>query len=82
MERFSLKNLSKNTKIKLLEQLRYKSDEVFVLDKEGNQFLDRYSEQPIKIDNMVILPGNSPPIILDNNPLSITSYLEEFGDIL
>ena len=80
MEFISLKNVSKNSKILILKELGYSNDGEFVLDKEGKRLLDRYLDIPIKIENMVILPGSE--IILDNNELSISSYLEEFGDVL
>ena len=37
-------------------------------------------EELIRIKNMAILPGSE--IILDNNPLSISSFLEEYGDVV
>jgi len=69
-----------NLKIILLKELGYNSDGIFVLDKNGDKCLDRYTDEPIKISNMAILPGST--IILDNNPLSISSFLEEFGDVI
>lgn len=80
MELISLKNVSQESKILLLKELGYCSDGEFVLDSNGNQILDRYLEIPIKIEKMVILPGSE--IILDDNELSISKYLEEFGDVL
>lgn len=80
MELISLKQVSSKSKIELLKELGYGSDGEFVLDKEGKKMLDRYLDIPIKVDNMVILPGSI--IILDNNELSLSKYLEEFGDIL
>lgn len=78
MEFISLKNVSLNSKILLLKELGYNSDGGFVLNSNGNKILDRYLEIPIKINNMVILPGSE--IILDDNELSISKYLEEFPD--
>ena len=80
MELISLKNISKESKISLLKELGYNSDGEFVLNSQGERVLDRYIEIEVKIDNMVILPGST--IILDDNELSISSYLEEFGDVL
>ncbi len=80
MELISLKNISPESKILLLKELGYNSDGEFVLDLEGNRVLDRYLEIPVKIENMVILPGSE--IILDDNELSISRYFEEFGDVL
>jgi len=79
-ELISMKTMPKEIKIELLKELGYSSDGIFVLEKTGEQHLDRYIGEPVKLDNMVILPGST--IILDNNPLSISSYLEEFGDVL
>lgn len=78
METISLKKISLGSKILLLKQLGYDYNGEFIL-KDGKRILDRYLEIPIKIDNMVILPGST--IILDDNELSISSYLEEFGDV-
>ena len=78
MELLSLKNISKESKIKLLRELRYDSDGEFVLDSNGKKVLDRYLDIEIKLDNMVIFPGST--IILDDNEASITRYLEEFGE--
>ncbi|MEK6823949.1 MAG: hypothetical protein AABY06_02840 [Nanoarchaeota archaeon] len=78
MEFMSLKNISKESKINLLKELDYDSDGEFVLNLDGTKVLDRYMEVPVKIDNMVILSGST--IILDNNELSLSKYLEEFGE--
>jgi len=80
MELISLKQVSNNSKIELLKELGYDSDGEFVLDKNHKRLLDRYLDIPIRVDNMVILPGSI--VILDNNELSLSKYLEEFGDIL
>ena len=79
MELISLKNVSKDSKVKLLREIGYESDGEFVLDSNGNKVMDRYLDIPIKIDKMVILPGST--IILDDNELSLSRYLEEFGDV-
>ncbi len=78
MERLSLKEVSNNSKIGLLRELGYDSDGEFVLES-GKKLLDRYLDIPIRLDNMVILPGSI--IILDNNELSLSKYIEEFGDV-
>lgn len=81
VERFSIKNLSIDDKIELLKALGYDSDGNFVLDNAGNKVNDRYvPDLEVKLSNMLIFPGST--IILDNNPLSIAAYLEEFGDVL
>jgi len=78
-EKLSMKDMPKEVKILLLRELDYDSDGVFVL-KNGEKHLDKYINEPVKVDNMFIYPGST--IILDNNPLSIASFLEEYGDVL
>ena len=78
MELISLKEISTNSKIALLRELGFDSDGEFVLDSEGRKVVDRYIDSPIKINNMVILPGST--IVLDDNELSIMKYMEESGD--
>ncbi len=77
-ELVSIKNLSFGDKLFLLKELGYGSDGIFVTDKGGVQVQDRYLKEPVRIDNMLIFPGSI--LILDDNPLSIASYLEEFPD--
>ena len=79
IEQASLQDLSKEDKKLLLKELGYDSDDVFVLDESGEPFLDKYTNQPIKIDSMIIMPGSA--VVLDDNPLSLTSYLEENPDV-
>ena len=81
VERFSIKNLSKEDKIELLKGLGFDSDGIFVIDKNGNKVKDRYvPDLEVKLSNMLIFPGST--IILDNNPLSIAAYMGEFEDVL
>lgn len=79
-ELIPIRNMPKKLKIMLLNQLGYSSDGTFILNKNGEKYLDKYIDKPIKIDNMAIFPGST--IILDNNSLSISSFLEEFGDVI
>ena len=78
MESISLKEISVRSKIALLKEIGFNSDGEYVLDSKGNKVLDRYIEIPVKINNMAIFPGST--IILDNNELSLSLYLEEFGN--
>lgn len=75
----SIKDMPQELKIVLLKQLGYDSDGTFVI-KDGKKCLDKYTEEPIRVDNMFIYPGST--IILDNNPLSICSFLEEYGNAI
>jgi len=71
----SLKNVSVNSKILLLEELGFSSDGIYVLNSSGERVYDKYIDEPVKISNMAIFPMT---VILDDNPLSIVSYLEEY----
>ncbi len=68
----------------MIRELGYDVDptNTFVLQAGGAPVVDQYANVPVRVDNMMILPGNSPPVILDDNPLSVASYLEDHGDIL
>jgi len=79
MELVSLKQVSLNSKLLLLKELGYSSDGEFVLNSKEERLIDKYADIPIRVNNMVILPGSA--IILDDNEFSIASYLEEFGDV-
>ena len=78
MEQLSLKHISKDSKIALLQELGYQSDGIFVLDQKGNRHCDPYINEPVKVDNMLIFPGSV--IIMDDNPISLTSYIEDHPD--
>jgi hypothetical protein len=80
MKLVSLKDVPKEIKAELLQQLGYNTDGTYVLDKKGEIVKDKYIDVDIKISNMLILPGST--IILDNNPLSIAAYLEEYSNDL
>lgn len=78
-ELMSIKEMPKDFKIALLRELGYDSDNIFVL-KNGKKHLDKYTNDPIKINNMFIYPGST--TIIDNNPLSISAFFEEYGDVI
>ena len=79
MELISLKEVSLKSKIALLRELGFDSDGVYVLDSHGNKVIDKYIEILVKVNNMAIFPGST--VILDDNELSLSFYLEEFGDV-
>lgn len=79
MEAINIKKMSKELKIALLKKLGYNSDGKFVL-KDGKKYKDRYTGDIVRINNMFIYPGST--IILDNNPLSISSFIEDYGDVI
>lgn len=72
--------MSRYEKIFLLKELGFNEMDSFVIDKKGNFVLDRYTEEKISIDNMAIFPTDDGILALDNNELSIASYLEFYGD--
>jgi hypothetical protein len=79
-EILSIKDMPLECKVLLVQELGYQSDGTYVLEKTGDVLLDMYTKEPVQISNMAILPGST--IILDDNPLSIASYLEEYGDVV
>ncbi len=80
MDLFSLRNEPKEFKLKLLKALGLDVDEkgVFVV-RDGQPVIDAYIDKPVRFDNMAIFPGST--IVIDDNPLSIASYLEEHEQI-
>ncbi len=76
----SINDMASESKILLLNKLGFKSDGVFVLSSDGKKVLDKYTNEPVEIKNMFIYPGST--IILDNNPLSISMFFEEYGDVV
>jgi hypothetical protein len=77
---YSLRNEPKEFKLQLLKALGLDVDEkgVFVV-KDGQAVIDVYIDKPVRFDNMAIFPGST--IVIDDNPLSIASYLEEHEQI-
>ncbi|MFP4170740.1 MAG: hypothetical protein ACLFUV_06945 [Methanomassiliicoccales archaeon] len=78
MELISMENLPLDARLTILAELGYGSDGDFVIDEEGDKIIDPYIGEPVRVDNMLILPGKA---ILDSNPLSVASYLEDHGDV-
>jgi hypothetical protein len=81
LELISIKEAPKEFKIELLRALGLDADNdgIYVIGKDGKRVLDKYINEPIKLSNMVILPGST--IVLDDNPISIAGYMDEFGEI-
>jgi len=74
----SLKQFTDEEKIFLIKELGYQTDGTYALDKKGEKIKDKYIDIPIKLSRMLILPGSS--LLLDDNELSVTLYLKEYGD--
>lgn len=80
MELISVKEAPKEFKVALLKALSYDVDkDGFVIDSNGKRVIDEYVDRPVRLENMAIFPGST--IVMDDNPLSIASYIEEHGEI-
>jgi hypothetical protein len=77
----SLRETPKEFRVALLKELGYSVDGNRVVRPTGEKYHDPYSGVEVSVDNMVILPGRSPPLVLDDSPLSLASYVDEYGDI-
>jgi len=75
----SMKDMPENLKLLLLKELGLDIDKNRYITKDGSQVLDKYIDQPVKLENMVLFPGST--LVLDDNPLSIASYIEEYGEV-
>lgn len=80
MELISLKKMPKEVKMALLKELGLSSDGIFIVDSCGKRLIDPYISEPIRVDNMLILPGST--VILDNNPISVAGYFEDYGELI
>lgn len=78
MEPISLQNAPREARVALLQELGYDVDGDYVIDEEGDRLEDRYTGDPVRVDNILVLPGST--IVLDNNPVSIAHYFEEYGE--
>lgn len=79
MQIVSIKDMPSDLKLLLLKELGLGVGEDGVITKDGSQVLDKYTDQPVQIENMAIFPGST--VVLDDNPLSIASYIEEYGEV-
>ena len=71
-----MKGAPREFKLALLKGLGYDVDkDGFVINSKGKRVIDKYSDKQIRIDNLAVFPGST--ILMDDNLLSITSYIEE-----
>ena len=76
MELVSLKEATREFKAALLRELGYFVDkEGIVIDSRGNRVVDEYADKQVRVVNIAVFPGST--VIIDDNPLSIASYIEE-----
>ncbi len=76
MELVSIKSMPKEYKLLILKEFGYGISGDYVIDNDGKRVKDRYVGVDVNVSNMLIFPGST--IILDNNPLSIAAYLDEY----
>lgn len=79
MQIVSVKDMPSDLKSLLLKELGLGVDENGYITRDGKQVLDRYIDQPVRVENMAIFPGST--VVLDDNALSIASYIEEYGEV-
>ncbi len=77
----SLKDAPKEFRVALLKELGYTVEGNRILSSDGTKYVDPCSGVEVSPENMVILPGRSPPVILDDSPLSLAWYFDQYGDI-
>jgi len=66
--------------MELLKSLGLGVSEDGFVTKEGKPVMDEYIERHVRFENMAIFPGST--IVIDDNPLSIASYIEAHGEIV
>ena len=76
MQIVETKGMSDKELTLLLRAFDYDTDGEFVL-KDGKRHLDKYTNEEIKLRQMALLPYRGGVLVIDGNPLSISSYLEE-----
>src|SRR2546426_10208565 len=80
LELISLKEAPREFKLGLLKALELDVDEKGIyVTKNGDWVRDPYIDKPVRFDNMAIFPGST--IVLDDNPLSIASYIEDHPEV-
>lgn len=73
----SIKDMPYQMRVALLKELGYNADDDgYVVDSSGMRIKDKYINQEIKVNNMVVFPGSI--LVLDDNPISISSYIDEY----
>ena len=73
-------DIPRDVQIEILRELGYSAEENRILDTAGVPVLDKYTRAPVRLDNLMIVWGST--LLLDNNPVSIASYFEEYGEQL
>jgi hypothetical protein len=71
--------IPEEVRLALLEELGYGVEDGVILE-EGEPKEDPYVDKELTLENLAVLPGNSPPVLIDNNPVSIACYIEDYGE--
>lgn len=79
MELATWDDIPDEVQLSLLDQLGYSVEDDRILDENGEPATDPYTGDELRFSNLAILPGNSPPVLLDNNPVSLACYMEDYG---
>ena len=80
MEALKWADVPREVQVEFLRELGFTVEDNFILDVAGGRVLDRYTKIPVRVDNLLVVPGST--LLLDNNPISIASYFEEYGEVL
>ena len=81
MQVVNLREAPPEFRLELVRELGYSVAEDGVhLIKDRKQASDPYTNVPLRIDNLAVLPGSV--VLLDNDPVGIALYLEEHGEVL
>lgn len=71
--------IPEEVRLALLEELGYQVEDGIVLE-DGEPKQDPYVDKELTLENLAMLPGNSQPVLLDNNPVSLAYYMEDYGE--
>ncbi|MDG7009157.1 MAG: hypothetical protein JRN06_13190 [Nitrososphaerota archaeon] len=74
-----ISDMPQAAKTLLLKLLGLDANNEGYVTREGKVVIDEYIEQPVRVENMALFSGST--IVLDDNPLSIASYIEEHGEV-
>lgn len=78
MKPISLKGMGDELKEAVLFELGFFTDGQWIYERETKaRVFDKYSKAPVPYSRMLILPGST--VIIEDNPLSLIAYCEEYG---
>ena len=81
LETIDLSQYPEEFRIALLEELGFETDGEFIF-KDGKVVKDRYTDKPVRIEEMAILPGKEKGeiIIIEDCVFSMIHYFMEFEE--